>query len=210
MAIRFKLVDSLKKIKDSIVESAKEEISNILGTKRRRVREAVARIVYNAVYNSIAMKSVRNGILNYEFGLTDDPTEAIADAVSRSVTIDITKARKGQIGALGGYAINVQPVNYLNLLDIPEGVQITEKGDSLPWLDWLLTYGDETIIADFRVKKGAGLGRSGGGIMVPAGNSGVFFKVNKAFQGTEDNNFITRSIRNAGPLINEEIIRILK
>lgn len=209
MAVRFKIVDSLKKIKDNITTSIKEEVSKILGTRRRKIRERIKVIVYEAVYNSIAMKSVRNGILNYEFGLTDDPTEAIADAVSRSVDIQVIEGKKKN-GPLGGYSIKIQPTNYLNVLNLTEAVQITEKGDALPWLDWLLTYGNETIIFDFKVKAGAGLGRSGGGIMIGSSDGGFFFKVNKAFQGTEDNNFITRSIQNAGPLINQEIIRILK
>jgi hypothetical protein len=209
MAIRFKIVDSLKKIKNNITTSIKDEVSKILGSRRRKIRERIKVIVYEAVYNSIAMKSVRNGILNYEFGLTDDPTEAIADAVSRSVDIQVTEG-KNNSGPLGGYSVKIQPSNYLNVLNLSEAVQITEKGDTLPWLDWLLTYGDETIIFDFKVKKGKGLGRSGGGIMITAKDSGFFFKVNKAFQGTEENNFITRSIEKVGPRINQEIIRILQ
>ncbi|HCI71445.1 MAG TPA: hypothetical protein DHV30_12970, partial [Balneola sp.] len=35
-----------------------------------------------------------------------------------------------------------------------DGLQETEKGQSLPWLKWLLTLGDAVIIRSFEVKAG--------------------------------------------------------
>jgi hypothetical protein len=151
------------------------------------------------------MISVSSGLLKIDFGLNFDPVAAIANAVAQSIII---KFKPFNIKLTsGGYNIRVQPLDYLNLLSLPEAVVITEKGVSLPWLDWLLTYGDSIIIADFGVKYSTGKGRAGGGYMLPTERP---FSVNAAYSGTVDDNFITRAIMNQIPSIEQDLIKALK
>ena len=97
----------------------------------------------------------------------------------------------------------MQPSNFANLLSLPEASQPIEGG-SLPWLSWLLTAGDSIIIANFGVEFGSfPQSRTGGARMA---QKAAPYKVNSAFSGTEDDNFITRSISVASG----EIRRIIK
>lgn len=149
------------------------------------------------------MNSVNSGILKIDFGITDDPAAAIANAAAQSANVRFTKINNKLTS--GGFKITVQPKDYLTLLSLPEGITITEKGVTLPWLDWLLNYGDSIIIADFGVKYTGG-GRTGKGYM---SRDAKPFVVNPMFSGTVDNNFITRAIDAKIPDIEKDLIRAL-
>jgi len=69
---------------------------------------------------------------------------------------------------------------------------VTEKGESLPWIEWLLKRGDDIIISDYHVVEGDH-GRTGMATMKPGGNYKVS-RVNPSFSGTEDDNFVTRAL----------------
>ena len=67
------------------------------------------------------------------------------------------------------------------------------------------------IIAHYGVEYGAGLGRSGGAHMVRLKDAPFGpFKVNSAFSGTIDNNFITRAMSGVSREIKNTIIGAFK
>ena len=100
----------------------------------------------------------------------------------------------------------MQPINYNNLFSLSVAEQMTAKGASLPWLQWLLTLGQQIIVANFGVEYGAGKGRSGGGYMSVDYRP---FKVNSQYAGTVDDNFITRAIDGVAPQIKGVIIKAI-
>ena len=62
-------------------------------------------------------------------------------------------------------------------------------------MSWLLTRGYDVIITGYEVGYGRGLGRSGIGRMSGDGeDSRLTFRVNPAFSGTMDKNFITEAL----------------
>jgi hypothetical protein len=110
---------------------------------------------------------------------------------------------------LGGFIIGrsfvaIQPANHFELLTLPQAVVIIEDGARLPWLDWLLHYGDQIIIADFGVKYQSGRGRSGGATMEKGGTP---FRVNPQYSGVSGNNFIVRALNRRRREIEREIWR---
>ena len=129
-----------------------------------------------------------NSKLKADFGLDFDPVPAIAQAVADSTNITFTKIDRR---LKGGLRITVQPLDYFNLLSLPESIVITEKGVQLPWLEWLLLYGNSVIVVNFGVLYKHGVGRSGLGIMVKGSRP---FTVDPSFSGTKDDNWITRAI----------------
>lgn len=189
-----------------ILQALVAECDKLFYKSRPNIEAAARSIVRNAVYNSPTMDSLRSGVLKYDFGLTFDPSGAIADAVANSVNVQVQKAKVNGQKLSGGITVNVQPASLLNVLSLPEAVQITEQGVSLPWLEWLTTYGNQIIIVDFGVEYGAGLGRTGGAHMVSSARP---FQVNSSFAGTADDNFISRAINSIRPQLQKEIERIL-
>ena len=83
---------------------------------------------------------------------------------------------------------------------------MTAKGVSLPWLRWLLTLGQQIIVANFGVDYQSGKGRTGGGYMTVDERP---FKVSSQYAGTVDDNFITRAIDSVAPQIKGVIIKAI-
>ena len=162
-----------------------------------RVRSLVKFELYNAIYECPEMESVRSGKLKYDFGLDSDPTMQIAEAVSNAFRMSYPKTPGNEFG----FNIQIQPLSYLNVLDLPGSVQITEKGENLPWLDWLLTYGSTVMIIGTHGVKYTNGGRSGGAQMIEGYNYGRGFMVDPQFSGTYADNFITRAISKHTPAI---------
>ncbi len=192
---------SLKKFEDDVYKSLVKEVRAQIAKKRPKIRENVKPIIIDAIYDCPEMVSVREDLLKYDFGLTQDPSMAIAWSIADSMRLRYFVTPE----LVGGFEISVQPGSYQNLYTLSAAYQITEKGDSLPWLKWLLEAGDAIIIADFGVKYTEGYGRTGGAIMVQGYTP---FRVDSAFSGVSGDNFITRALNTILPKIQETAWRI--
>jgi len=189
----------MKRGKRDTVNDAMKAFLDLINQKvsknRRKIPAVLNPIIFDAVYNCPEMDSVRSGKLKYDFGLDFDPTERIASAVARSIKPTIGKFKYISGKIVGNIQVDVQPKDFLNLLALPSAIVVTEKGDELPWLDWLLTYGDTIITGNFGVKY-TNAGRSGGAVMVKGFSA---FRVDPSFSGTEDDNFISRALNSKIP-----------
>lgn len=192
---------SLKKFNDDVYKTLVKEVRAQIAKKRPKIRENVKPLIVDAIYDCPEMESVRADTLKYDFGLTQDPSMAIAWSVADTMRLRYFVTQE----MVGGFEISVQPGNYQNLYGLSAAYQITEKGDSLPWLQWLLESGDAIIVADFGVKYTEGYGRTGGAIMVQGYTP---FRVDPAFSGVNGDNFITRALNKALPQIQETAWRI--
>lgn len=138
------------------------------------------------------------GKLAIDFGIRRGEEENrkadIMTAILDSIEVRITTGAKVHI--------KVDGIDYDSLLASPAG-KTESKGQTLPWLEWLLFYGDREIIEGYRVQYGNtpnNTSRSGGAIMVQSLSS---FKVDPEYAGFRDNNFLTQSIEQ---LYNNKII----
>lgn len=83
--------------------------------------------------------------------------------------------------------------NFQNVLGLPEAQQLTNKGVSLDWLDWLLIKGDKTIIREYEIEPAQGRrSRTGLAVMVKAKKGR--WKVPAQYAGTVNKNWVTRAI----------------
>jgi hypothetical protein len=187
---------------EKIIKQAKKEFNKrVIFLKKQ-----ISPIIYEAVYNSSEMSSVRSGFLRLDFGLRSDPTPAISKAIADSCSIEIDDVRLAGNKIVGGLTVSIQPKDYLNILNIPQAFNVIENGVKLPWLEWLVLYGSQIVIINFGVTYGSGLGRTGGAIMTEEARP---FRVNPVFAGDSEDNFITRSIEKSIPNISKAIQRIL-
>ena len=135
-------------------------------------------------------------------------SQQIAQAVSDSVVVKTKKINPKNLS--GGLELFVQPEDYANVLSVSEASvnyrsRRFKTNINIPWLDWLLTKGDQNLISGFEFQPGSNLGRSRAGRMVesPMGN----WRISPEFAGTKSDNFITRAFdRN----IQDKIVNAVK
>lgn len=176
-----------KDFKKFIDKELETRIRKSIAGARRKIRAALKPIVIDAIYNCPEMRSVRDGLLKYDLGLTSDPTPLISWVIADSMTVRYTP----NTSYIALFTVQIQPGEHENLYDLNVAYQETEKGESLPWLQWLLEMGDSPIIADFGVKHTMG-GRSGGAIMIE--NYHAPFRIDSYYSGTPTSNFIIRAL----------------
>jgi len=187
-----KLTQTDAQIEKQIFNALVKEANYTFRSALRRMIAPIRRVAGSAVSTSPEIASLRSGTLRTDFGITTgiDVTSPIIEAVANSVNVHMKPFSASGNRISGGIFVNIQPDSFVNLLSLPTGTTVTEKGDTLPWLDWLLNLGDSVIIADFGVEYGS-FGRSGGGRMSSKSRP---FKVDSAFSGTVSNNFVTRAL----------------
>lgn len=149
--------------------------------------------------------SLKNGTLAGEFGLEktsrEQKLENVVKKISELVKINrrvITRRdwrflliKKTIIDA--AITINIIPSDMSWIYEIDDGMFETEKGELIPWLEWLLVSGTTPQVFSFVFSRGfSQYSRSGKGIMVRSriGNWAVPDK----YSGVESDNWITRTL----------------
>ena len=186
-----KITTSNARFRALINKALAKEGEKALKGAASNIRKQVKEVVRRAIATCPEMRELSSGTLKFDFGLTEDPSAAIANSVANSTTVSVSKITSTGGSFRGGVKITVQPSTFSNLLSLPVAQQAIESGGSIPWLKWLLTAGDAIIIGDFGVDYEVGTGRTGGATMKKSEKP---FKVNPLYSGDEVDNFVTRAI----------------
>jgi len=186
-----KITTSNARFRALINKALAKEGEKALKGAASNIRKQVKEVVRRAVATCPEMRELSSGTLKFDFGLTEDPSAAIANSVANSTRVSVSKITSTGGSFRGGVKITVQPSTFSNLLSLPVAQQAIESGGSIPWLKWLLTAGDAIIIGDFGVDYEVGTGRTGGATMKKSEKP---FKVNPLYSGDEVDNFVTRAI----------------
>jgi hypothetical protein len=136
----------------------------------------------------LAKPNELSSLFGLKFKTNEATVKAVVESISNSINVNISKINDNYQGKI---QFNCQPVDFRNLLDLPEGFVFSEKDASLHWMDWLLNKGLQTIVYGYSYVPGRGFGRSGGGKMAEGG----FFRVPPQYSGTSQNNFVTRAFK---------------
>lgn len=192
--IRIKLLDSANSIENKIGASSTKELRQLFQKAKPKIESGIKNLVVASLLSCPEIKSLQSGKLKFDFGLVIDPTSEIVYSIANTTHVIIKNFKVSKSVITNALTIYIQPSDFKNLLSNPFANTLTERGDSLPWLKWLLVEGDAIIINNYSVEYGPYINsRSGGAIMIPS--IGVF-KVDSAFSGTTENNFITRALEN--------------
>ena len=186
-----KIVTSNARMRALINKALAKEGEKLLKKASSNIRGKVKEVVRRAIATCPEMRELSSGTLKFDFGLTEDPSSAIANSVANSTRVSVSKITSRGGSFRGGVKITVQPSTFSNLLSLSVAEQAIEMGGSIPWLRWLLTAGDAIIIGDFGVDYETGTGRSGGATM---SKSEKPFKINPLYSGDEQDNFVTRAL----------------
>ena len=197
---KLKIIESDREISQKINNALAKELDKSMRKNAAALKSRLRGIISVALLGSPEIASLSSGVLMADFGLTSDPTDQIISSIMSSIQINIKTPKPSAIAIKGGLTVTIQPVDYSNLFSLDVANQIIEGG-SIPWLRWLLTFGDQIIIADFGVEYGP-YGRTGKARMMRNPRP---FKVNSLFSGTPENNFITRALANSSAQIKKAI-----
>lgn len=196
-----KLVETNNEFNRKVNKAIADEANKKIPKKITKIRNQIKPLISSALLASPEILSLQGGILRLEFGLEEDPSQDIINAIIASLKVQYFPISSKNL--TGGLRVIMQPASFDNLLSLGVAQQSIEDG-SLPWLKWLLTLGDSIIISDFGVQFGAYPdSRTGSARM---SKKFAPYKVNSAFSGTRDDNFITRAVDSIQP----QLTRILK
>lgn len=191
-----KILDSDKAITKSINKIIAGQAETRLKSKKKTIRNNIKIALTASLVSSPEIISLSSGDLRVDFGLTDDPSDDIVSSVVSTIRLGINPVRSTGNKIKGGISLYIQPSTYSNLLSLTGSTQQIEDGSLLPWMSWLLTAGDNVLVADFGVVYEGGRGRSGGGYM---SKDATPFRVDPFFSGVIEDNFVTRAIDRAYP-----------
>lgn len=207
MSITLKLLESVDQIENNILSALATQFNSSMKSNKSRILDSIKILIPPWILNQPEMQSFLSGGTNSlvgQFGITTNPSSIVNTIISsivNSTTISIVPYNNKLKG--GGIEINIQPDNFSNLLNLPQGHSVYYDGD-LHWLDWLLNRGDQIIVVGYEYNPQTGLGRSKLGNMKTGGS----FRVPPEFSGTQENNFVTRAL--IGGSQEKEIAKILE
>ena len=182
------ILESDAQIEKLIIQELKNHFKEVLLDSKNIIEERFKIVIIEAIKKEPEYYALLNGRLLAEFGLTDvvNKLDIIINTVVQNIEIEIKDTK------LSLFAVSS---NFDELLQLSEAQQLTNKGQSLDWLQWLLIYGDKTIIRDYEVEFNPTVkSRSGLAIMVKSKRAK--WHVPSEYAGTRTNNWITRAVDN--------------
>jgi hypothetical protein len=178
----------------AVVKELKQTLRSTIDRLLVKIRPSLVEYIENKLRKdpSDTYYSLDIGQLRKDFGFR--PGENVGERVVKAVSSSIQLNALGPTSAsLGGIRLSLLKGGIEFLLGKDFGAY-DSNGNTVDWLKWLLTAGDTIIIADYEViYKDTPRSRSGYALMIsPKMSKG--FRVDPAYSGTIDDNWITRAL----------------
>jgi len=188
-------------------------IDKLIKTASTKAKSGIQRLLRSAILRQPEVESVLGGQLRLEFGLPDG-SRRIDDILNTWISnvelkTNISSIKRGRIVA--GFSIFAIKSDYSDVLNLSSAVLTTEKGQALPWLNWLLLEGDRVIVRDYNISfspQFSNASRTGGAVMIE--DDGGRWRVPPEFSGVQGNNFVTRALDEIESSISAEINKYIK
>ena len=206
MKLSVSILESDKEIQSRILKSLLPEVKELLNTSFRKSQNDIKEVVASAIRNSPEYVSLQSGVLKSEFGLDNSSSrlKEILDFWS-NLTVEYKTPKISGNSIVGGFSVSMIRSDYSDAISLGVAKVTTDKGQVLPWLQWLLLFADKQIIKDYEVKIGSyPNSRSGNAVMKK--NISSRWGVPPTFAGSIEDNWITRSIDS----VENDIYKILE
>lgn len=204
----FKVTESVSSAKKKMEEAFVEAANPVFIKAVPKIQMAVRKIIARTLFNSKTYEELINGDLRLEIGIPEGEANSRLRMILAYLIEDIRvtfKPLKRKGGSFsGGFKVFIIKEDFQKIVNIPEAQIVTDKGQVLKWLYWMLFEGDKIILNNFVVKYGDfEASRSGGAIMVevnrdPAkmwtGMQELGWAIPKEHSGVQDNNWISRAL----------------
>ena len=203
--------ESISKITNQIINGFSKQVEKLLNKAQPKIETELRSKLALAIRSQPEYGSLKSGELRYELGIPN--IAAIDNLVNRFVqsiyvTTKIVNTSSNTIDARLIFSI-IANDDLDDILSSDDANYVTEKGENIPWLNWLLLRGGDPIILTHRILiKQTGYSRTGQAIMIPT-KSGSW-RVPPRYVGTFDNNWITRAISSIEDEINIVLAKHIK
>jgi len=200
--------------KQAILQGLVDHLNRNVPKAEPRLKSRLQKIISDAVLQSAETAALTGAGLHGELGVQDPESavKAVITALQNNISLVFVPFSVMGEGVSGGIKIGILRQDMSDVLTIPEARFVSEKsGIEIPWLKWLLVDGDAIVVDEFHFARGAyRTSRTGLGLMFKGGN----FKVPSAYSGTVNDNWLTRALDAASPLVRiavqEEVLRALR
>lgn len=201
------LLDTSSEIRNNIFNSIKPLLDKAIDKTINKLRPLLVDLIRSALISEPEYSSLISGTLRSELGIADTSNvDAAVNNIANSIVINKKSISVNNLGFTGGIELNL--INNQDfggaLNDASAFVNDTERGYSLPWLEWLLLKGNAIIIKNYEVKFGPSPKyRSGDALMIQSSSS---WRVPPEFAGTIKDNWTTRALNR----IDNKIINLIQ
>lgn len=195
MRFNLQLAESNSEISKVILDALQNHLNRGLSRVSTTLIPRIKLIVAEALRAEPEYASLTNGKLKYELGI-DNPSsvDSVISKLVDTIELDSNPIRSSGRGLSGGFVLRMMRSSDLNgvIADSDAFVNDQQRGYQLPWLEWLLLRGNDTIVSNYAVKIGnSPYSRTGNAIMVSSSSN---WRVPTEFVGTARNNWTTRAI----------------
>lgn len=206
MKFSLNLLEQNSDITKIILTNLKKEMDVIIDKALPSIKLDIKNLVKEALISEPEYASLKAGTLRAEFGiLNTSEVDGVVDAMVNTLDIIPQSIKISNNGLSGGFTLTMIRSSDINgIIGTDIAMTKTEKGQSLPWLEWLLLRGNDKIIQDYSINyiSNSYRSRTGSAVMIsnPKG-----WRIPANFSGTEDNNWTTRAISKIGDQISKII-----
>lgn len=206
-----KLVDKTSDINKKILQALSPQIETFFNKISKQIENDIPNIIIDSIKNQPEYAALMGGVLQGEFGIPDPATRlsSILDTIKSGSVVKVKPVSISGNKISAGIKLQMIQKDFADLLSLGDATVVTENGNRLNWLQWLLIEGDSVIVSDYQFVAGPNPGsRTGMGIMQQF--TGAFWRVPPEYAGTITNNWITRAIDSASSTINGKLESLLK
>ncbi len=211
--ISINLVETTKQITKKILIEIRDQLRKVFPITLPRLQLETRKLVRQAIQRQPEYISLLGGTLQGELGVPESGRRlsVILDTYMDSIVVKllpiIIRVRTMTVKIVIKF-----DSQFIELLSLSEAAYLTEKGETIPWLRWLLIEGDLTITEYTFNTVPSGVidkySRTGLGLMFK--RKGGRWSMPTAFRGTIGNNFITRAIASIQPELDRLARNVLK
>jgi hypothetical protein len=201
------VIESPQAFQKEIQDQVNVSFADILRTLPQDIKGKTQSIVEAAIKAQPEYFSLLDGELRSIFGL-EEPT-ALLEALIKAVVDGINVQYDGE----AGFEIKIFSPDFGEVINGGFASFRSEHDFNVPWLNWLLFYGDSVILADYSVDfdpHNPALSRTGSAIMVKLKGTAQPFRVPPEFSGVADNNWLTRSVDNIDDVLEDYIVSLIE
>lgn len=206
MQFKIRLKESVNDINKGILKKFHKDIKVEFHNAITKIKRQLPVMVSDIVKGADEYRDLVSGNLRYELGIPD-PEPRIATFIDlwiKGIRYEVKPPKIKGNTMVGSFSASLFKVDFSEVVNTPEAkVYDALRGYELPWLRWLVFYGNIPIVSNHQVDMiQSPRSRTGRALMVGSNRS---WSVPASVAGTMADNWITRSIH----LHNSQIERIV-
>lgn len=210
LTLSFDIIDSQSEIASNLLNALLPDVTKYFDKVSNKLIKTIPSIIVSSIISQPEYSALLSGTLQYELGIPDPANRLneILTTIKEGYSVQQKPVTAKSTSISGGIKIQMIKKDFSDLISLGASTIVTEKGEKLNWLEWLLIEGDTIIISDHIFILGPSkYSRTGFGIMRET--LGGFWRVPPEYAGSINNNWITRGINAASGEIEKTIEQAL-